>query len=148
MKSSKSVICKCEKCNKPFKSYIKEERMLCKTCKVALDEEKLKSLTGKTVHKTMTRSDFDAANNRFRNMAVRMEIRMAEIDAENARKDAEEKRQHEVAMTLKCKDCGEEFHINVGEKEWYESKGLCLPVRCSFCRAERRRLIESKRITE
>lgn len=85
MKTHKSVVCKCERCNKPFKSYIKEEHMLCKSCKAA-----------------------------------------------------EKRRRNKVAMTLKCKDCGDEFHINVGEKEWYESKGLCLPVRCSFCRAKRR----------
>lgn len=139
MKSNKSVTCKCERCNKPFKAHFKEEKMLCKSCKAVLDEEKLQAITGKTIPKTMTRTVDDRALNSVRSLVVSGKLLLAEMEAKEAEKKAEEDRLNEVAMTLKCKDCGEEFDIKVGEKEFYESKGLCLPARCSFCRSERRR---------
>ena len=81
MKTSKSVVCKCERCNKPFKAYEEHEHPLCRECRVL-------------------------------------------------RASAFEKRV--------CKDCGKEFTVTVGEKEFYESKNLFLPVRCSSCRKKRK----------
>ena len=81
MKTSKSVVCKCERCSKPFKAYEEQEHPLCRECRVL-------------------------------------------------RSSAFEKRI--------CKDCGKEFTITVGEKEFYESKSLFLPVRCSSCRKNRK----------
>ena len=63
MKTGKSVVCKCERCNKPFKSYVKEEKTLCKACKAVIDEEKLKSITGQEIPKRMTRTRRDAIVN-------------------------------------------------------------------------------------
>lgn len=134
MKTSKSVVCKCERCNKPFKAYAAEEKMLCKSCKAVLAEEKLESMTGEKIPKTMTRTRLDAVMNSCRSINVNTKLMFAEMDA----RDSEEKRKNGAAMILKCKDCGEEFTITVGEKEFYESKGLFLPVRCSFCRRYRK----------
>jgi len=39
---------------------------------------------------------------------------------------------------IKCKDCNEEFYIADGERKFFESKGLNLPVRCHFCRDKRK----------
>jgi Zn finger protein HypA/HybF involved in hydrogenase expression len=38
-------------------------------------------------------------------------------------------------VTLKCKDCGAEFEVSVGEQDWYAKKGWELPKRCKDCRA-------------
>lgn len=37
-------------------------------------------------------------------------------------------------MKLICKQCGKEFTITDGEKEFYKSKNLALPKRCKNCR--------------
>lgn len=132
MKSCKSVTCKCERCNKPFKAYVEEDHPLCKSCKDFLEEEKLKSMTGQSVPKTMTRNPSDAIDGRVRSLLVREEISRAE-------RRAEEERENAIAHTVKCKDCGEEFSITVGEKEWYEAKGLCIPARCPACRRKRKK---------
>lgn len=134
MKTSKSVVCKCERCNKPFKAYTHEDKTLCKACKAVINEEKLESMTGEKILKTMTRTRLDAVMNRCRNTDINMQLFFAEMDA----RVAEKKRKNEAAMTLKCKDCGKEFTITVGEKEFYESKSLFLPVRCSSCRKNRK----------
>ena len=81
MKTSKSVVCKCERCNKPFKTYEEQEHPLCRECRVL---------------------KYSAFQKRV------------------------------------CKDCGKEFTITVGEKEFYESKHLSLPVRCISCRKNRK----------
>ena len=81
MITSKSVVCKCERCNKPFKAYEELERPLCRECRI------------------------------LRNSAFEKRV---------------------------CKDCGEEFTITVDEKEFYESKNLLLPVRCCYCRKNRK----------
>ena len=47
MKTSKSVICKCERCNKPFKAYSDEDNKLCKSCIAIINEEKLMNINGK-----------------------------------------------------------------------------------------------------
>lgn len=45
------------------------------------------------------------------------------------------KRTKEVDIMIeKCKDCGKDFEITDGEREFYESKGLSLPKRCKECR--------------
>lgn len=134
MKTSKSIVCKCERCNKPFKAYTHEDKSLCKACKAVIDEEKLESMTGEKIHKSMTRTPLDAAMDRCRNTDISMKLFFAEMDE----RDAEKKRKNGAAMTLKCKDCGREFTITVGEKEFYESKSLFLPVRCSSCRKNRK----------
>ena len=134
MKTSKSVVCKCERCNKPFKAYTHEDKSLCKACKAVINEEKLESMTGMKIRKSMTRTQLDAVASRRRSTDINVKLFFAEMDA----RDAEKKRKNEAAMTLKCKDCGEEFTITVGEKEFYESKSLFLPVRCSSCRKNRK----------
>ena len=42
-------------------------------------------------------------------------------------------------ITLKCKDCGEEFVFNAGEQEFYAEKGFQnQPQRCKTCRDARK----------
>lgn len=45
---------------------------------------------------------------------------------------------NEPAYHGTCIDCGAPFHITLGEKEHYESKGLELPKRCHSCRQQKR----------
>ena len=45
-----------------------------------------------------------------------------------------EKTRTEIYDSLECIDCGREFDITNGEREYYESKGLELPKRCPKCR--------------
>lgn len=45
-------------------------------------------------------------------------------------------RKKQVYETCVCDACGEEFDITVGEFEFFNSKGLCLPKRCKQCRAQ------------
>lgn len=131
MKTSKSVVCKCERCNKPFKAYTHEDKSLCKACKAVVNEEKLKSITGQSVPKTMTRRIYDAAVNSTRDLDIVGRLLRAELEAE-------ENRENSAFEKRVCKDCGEEFTITVGEKEFYESKNLLLPVRCCYCRKNRK----------
>lgn len=44
----------------------------------------------------------------------------------------------EVADTRNCieRDCGKEFQITNGEKEFFDSKNMSLPKRCKPCRAK------------
>ena len=37
-------------------------------------------------------------------------------------------------ITIKCKDCGEEFTFSAEEQEFYKSKGFQQPIRCKSCR--------------
>lgn len=134
MKTSKSVVCKCERCNKPFKAYAQEDKMLCKACKAVLNEEKLKSTTGQVIPKRMTRTEADAVVNNCRNLDVNTKLFFAEMDA----KKVEKERKNSTFEKRVCKECGEEFTIKVGEKEFYDSKSLYLPVRCSPCRKHRK----------
>lgn len=132
MKTSKSVICKCERCNKPFKAYSYEDNKLCKSCKAIINEEKLMNITGKSIPKRMVRTEYDAFENRILDIDIKTLILQEEIKEEENRKNSTfEKRV--------CKDCGKEFAITVGEKEFYESNGLFLPVRCGFCRRNRKK---------
>lgn len=41
---------------------------------------------------------------------------------------------NEVYKHCVCKDCRRDFTITMGEKVFYEDKGLKLPVRCKSCR--------------
>lgn len=42
-------------------------------------------------------------------------------------------------ITLKCKDCGEEFVFTAGEQEFYAEKGFQnQPQRCKTCRDNRK----------
>ena len=42
-------------------------------------------------------------------------------------------------ITLKCKDCGEEFVFTAGEQEFYAEKGFQnQPQRCKTCRDARK----------
>ena len=42
-------------------------------------------------------------------------------------------------ITLKCKDCGEEFVFTAGEQEFYAEKGFQnQPQRCKACRDSRK----------
>ena len=40
----------------------------------------------------------------------------------------------EVYKRFVCKDCRRDFTITMGEKVFYDEKGLKLPVRCKECR--------------
>ena len=132
MKTSKSVICKCERCNKPFKAYSYEDNKLCKSCNAIINEEKLMNITGKSIPKRMVRTEDDAFENRNSDLDIKIRILLEEIKEEENRKNSTfEKRV--------CKDCGKEFAITVGEKEFYESNDLFLPVRCGFCRRNRKK---------
>ena len=42
-----------------------------------------------------------------------------------------------------CADCGQEFFFEVGEQEFFWSKGLAEPKRCKPCRMLRKRSIVS-----
>ena len=53
----------------------------------------------------------------------------------------EKKKVHNLAtdMSLRCRDCGNEFVFTVGEQEFYASRGLTnTPSRCPECRAARK----------
>ncbi len=41
-------------------------------------------------------------------------------------------------LTIKCKDCGNEFVFTEREQEFYKEKGFNNPVRCSECRQKRK----------
>lgn len=43
-----------------------------------------------------------------------------------------------MAMTRLCRDCGEEFTVDVGTQRWLAERGLALPARCEPCRKVRR----------
>jgi DNA-directed RNA polymerase subunit RPC12/RpoP len=40
--------------------------------------------------------------------------------------------------TIKCKDCGKDFVLSIGEQRFYESKELSFPIRCKDCRNTRK----------
>lgn len=40
--------------------------------------------------------------------------------------------------TIVCRDCGQEFTFTAGEQQFYASRGLSEPTRCSGCRAARK----------
>lgn len=42
-----------------------------------------------------------------------------------------------------CKDCGKEFNISSGEKQYFESRNLELPKRCKECRKNRKQVQEN-----
>lgn len=48
------------------------------------------------------------------------------------------KQLNEPALHGTCTECGSPFHITLGEKEYYESKGLETPKRCPHCRERKR----------
>jgi len=48
------------------------------------------------------------------------------------------KKRDRTVIIETCKECGQQFGISLGEKNYFESKGLDLPKRCSSCRDERR----------
>lgn len=41
-------------------------------------------------------------------------------------------------LTIKCKDCGNEFVFTEREQEFYKEKGFNDPVRCPECRQKRK----------
>lgn len=41
-------------------------------------------------------------------------------------------------ITLKCKDCGNDFIFTEGEQKFYEEKGFSNPMRCPECRKARK----------
>ena len=45
---------------------------------------------------------------------------------------------------IKCVDCGKDFPFEVGEIQFYKSKGLIEPKRCKACRALRKSTIASE----
>lgn len=126
MKHNKNIIMKCQKCNKPFRAYGSTDAPICKSCRRTEEEKKLAD-AGFAPHKRMVRTEYDCAYNDSSVLVAQTEQRIAE-----------EMHDAEVAMTVKCKDCGEEFTISNGEKEWYEKKGLALPARCRPCRKKRK----------
>ena len=52
-------------------------------------------------------------------------------------KECFEKR-NEIVETITCKDCGQEFHLTAGEKEYFDKLGFTSPVRCPACRKARK----------
>ena len=44
---------------------------------------------------------------------------------------------------ITCLDCGEDFTFEVGEQQYFWSKGLSEPKRCKTCRVIRRRSLIS-----
>lgn len=40
--------------------------------------------------------------------------------------------------TIVCRDCGQEFVFSAGEQQFYATRGLSEPTRCSGCRAARK----------
>lgn len=48
-------------------------------------------------------------------------------------------------ITLKCRECGEEFVFTAGEQQFYEEKGFTSqPVRCPACRKARKQQNNNK----
>ena len=48
-------------------------------------------------------------------------------------------------ITIKCKDCGEEFVFTAGEQQFYAEKGFSnQPVRCANCRKARKQQNSNK----
>ena len=41
-------------------------------------------------------------------------------------------------VTLKCKDCGNDFVFTEGEQQFYKEKGFTNPTRCPECRKARK----------
>ena len=130
MKHNKNVIMKCSKCNKPFKAYGFTDIPLCAACKKAEDEERLRD-SGIAPKKRMVRTKSDVGYN-----LVSPLVAIREKEAEKRPFD------EEIAETIVCKECGEEFSITNGEKEWYLKRGLSVPVRCPLCRCRRKREIQ------
>jgi CxxC-x17-CxxC domain-containing protein len=49
-------------------------------------------------------------------------------------------------ITLKCKDCGNEFIFSAGEQEFYAEKGFQnQPQRCKACRNQRKNATKPQR---
>ena len=40
--------------------------------------------------------------------------------------------------TIVCRDCGQEFVFSAGEQQFYATRGLSEPTRCTSCRAARK----------
>lgn len=48
-------------------------------------------------------------------------------------------------ITIKCRDCGEEFTFSAEEQEFYKSKEFQNPIRCKPCRkAKKRKFLENQ----
>lgn len=41
-------------------------------------------------------------------------------------------------ITLKCKECGNDFVFTEGEQKFYEEKNFSNPIRCPECRRTRK----------
>lgn len=127
MKHNKNVIMKCSKCNKPFKAYGPTDTPICAACKKVEDEERLRD-SGIVTKKRMVRTESDVRYN-----LVAPLVAISEKEAK--KRDHDE----EIAETIVCKECGEEFSITNGEKEWYLKRNLAIPTRCLLCRCRRKR---------
>jgi hypothetical protein len=44
----------------------------------------------------------------------------------------------EATITTACRDCGDPFDVEAGERAFMERKGFPLPRRCSACRTARK----------
>lgn len=47
-----------------------------------------------------------------------------------------------IDKSIKCKECGKEFTLTVGEQKFYDGKGLSYPIRCKDCRNARKTMRE------
>lgn len=45
---------------------------------------------------------------------------------------------------VNCVDCGQDFTLTAGEQEFYRTRELHEPKRCSSCRREKKRRNESR----
>lgn len=49
-----------------------------------------------------------------------------------------------MTMTLKCKDCGDNYELKQEEVDFFRSKEFPLPLRCKPCRVKRKAVKERK----
>lgn len=111
---------------------------LCPECRDLLKKRK-KEMGGmahvcKTCGKTFTHSALSV---------IRCALKGQELfeecpECRKTNRDANSKRK-EVVATLSCKECGKEFNVTAGEKEFFVKHGLeHMPARCPECRHKRK----------
>lgn len=51
-------------------------------------------------------------------------------------------------LRIDCLECDRVFILTVGERQWFEDKGLSTPKRCPDCRADRRKTREAEKVQD
>ena len=107
---------------KAYKSYVNEEKMKIESIEFDIDNEFDFSHDPVT---NFCESDnghsISKANNAEWNEEVNKEIESGEFSL------------------LKCKDCNRYFLLPRTEREWFISRGLTVPKRCTKCRKKKKR---------